>query len=506
MSSWPANIHRALAGWAAAGLLLTVPASAGFPAKNVSLYAHLSVQDLNAEFAEDCWGYLSPSGREYAIIGLSTGTGFVEITAPANPVIVAVMMQPNRGRDMKVYQSYVYSSSDSGPTHVYDVSDIDNGVITHVRSFDQGAHNLAVDEVSGFLYLAVGGPMHVYDLSDPSDPTFVGTWPGQTHDAQVVTYTEGPYAGLQIAFVFAGWDGRLEIADVTEKTNMFLVGQTSYPSPGYTHQGWLTADRQYLYVSDEVDNIARTTIIDVSDLGNPTFIRDFTTGLPSTDHNLYVHNGLIFEANYTSGLRVFAACDPVNPVEVGFFDTYPANDDPGFSGAWSSYPFFPSGTVIVSDRSGGLFVLDVSAALAAGMCAPLTGACCFGDGSCTVETSGDCNTLGGSYQGDGSNCSPNNCPEPPGPPSDITGPLGVPDGCVDAFDLGAMFGAWCTGVNDPIPPSPPCENCTPANLALADISGVANVPDGCVDAFDLAKLLAKWCSVAGGNPCGTCFP
>ncbi|MCH8150751.1 MAG: hypothetical protein IH830_00075 [Planctomycetes bacterium] len=80
------------------------------------------------------------------------------------------------------------------------------------------------------------------------------------------------------------------------------------------------------------------------------------------------------------------------------------------------------------------------------------------------------------------------------------------DGCVDAFDLGAMLGAWCSGVNDPNPPSPPCENCTPANLALADISGAANVPDGCVDAFDLAKLLGNWCSVAGGNPCGTCLP
>ncbi len=94
----------------------------------------------------------------------------------------------------------------------------------------------------------------------------------------------------------------------------------------------------------------------------------------------------------------------------------------------------------------------------------------------------------------------------PASPADITGPLGVPDGCVDAFDLGAMLGAWCSGVNDPNPPSPPCENCTPANLAVADISGAANVPDGCVDAFDLAKLLAEWCSVAGGNPCGTCGP
>ena len=90
-------------------------------------------------------------------------------------------------------------------------------------------------------------------------------------------------------------------------------------------------------------------------------------------------------------------------------------------------------------------------------------------------------------------------------PADLTGPGNVPDGCVDAFDLGAMLGAWCSGVSDPNPPSPPCENCTPANLAVADISGAAMVPDGCVDAFDLANLLAEWCSVAGGNPCGTCF-
>ena len=352
-----------LAGCLALCLFTAVPAVAGFPSENVSMYSHVTVADFGASFAEDSWGYVSPSGREYAIIGLSTGTGFVEITDPANPVIVDVMTQSNRGRDMKVYQNYVYSSSDSGPTHVYDVSDIDNGVITHVRSFSQGTHNLVVDEVSGFLYLAVGGPLLAYDLSDPSDPTLVGTWPGQTHDAQVVTYTEGPYAGLQIAFVCAGWEQRLDIVNVTDKSDIFLVGQTDYPSAVYTHQGWLTADRQYLYVGDEVDEIARTTIIDVSDLSNPTFISDFTNGLESTDHNLYVHNGFVFEANYSSGLRIFDASDPVNPFEVGYFDTHPADDDPDYDGAWNVYPFFPSQTVIVSDRSGGLFILDASAAV-----------------------------------------------------------------------------------------------------------------------------------------------
>ena len=92
--------------------------------------------------------------------------------------------------------------------------------------------------------------------------------------------------------------------------------------------------------------------------------------------------------------------------------------------------------------------------------------------------------------------------------ADLTGPGGVPDGCVDAFDLGTLLGAWCSAAGDADPPGdvdPPCEDCTSPNALLADLSGpVDGAPDGCVDAFDLAKLLANWCSVAGGNPCGTC--
>lgn len=46
----------------------------------------------------------------------------------------------------------------------------------------------------------------------------------------------------------------------------------------------------------------------------------------------------------------------------------------------------------------------------------------------------------------------------------------------------------------------------PLPPSLADTTGPDGVPDGCVDAYDLAAVLGAWCSVAGGNPCGTCFP
>lgn len=42
-------------------------------------------------------------------------------------------------------------------------------------------------------------------------------------------------------------------------------------------------------------------------------------------------------------------------------------------------------------------------------CAVPTGACCFVNGTCTIHTTTDCAAAGGTYQGDGTSCSPNPC-------------------------------------------------------------------------------------------------
>ena len=82
--------------------------------------------------------------------------------------------------------------------------------------------------------------------------------------------------------------------------------------------------------------------------------------MPSIDHNLYVHNGLVFAANYTSGLRVLDHADIAsgNLTEVAYIDTHPAKDSlTSYDGAWSSYPFFASGSIIIGDRNEGLIVV-----------------------------------------------------------------------------------------------------------------------------------------------------
>jgi hypothetical protein len=157
------------------------------------------------------------------------------------------------------------------------------------------------------------------------------------------------------------------VIDVTNKADLRLIGLLRYPNYSYCHQGWLSADRRYLFLGDEGDeqryNLPATTyVIDVADPAAPTLAATFTTGLNSIDHNMMVRGRFLFEANYTTGLRVFDVQDVHNAVEVGYFDTFPASDDRTFEGAWGAYAGFPSGTVLISDIVGGLFVFDVKEA------------------------------------------------------------------------------------------------------------------------------------------------
>ncbi len=397
-----------------------------FDALNMTLHKWYSLTDLpgNSSSGNDCWGYVSPSGREYGIAGVARGFVFIEVTDPDNPVILQFIQGPNSSwHDVKVIGEYAYGVSEGGSgIQVMDMSDIDNGNVTLVRNLTQqghsSTHNIVSNTDSGYLYLVGGniqnGGLVAVNTTDPEMPTIVGAW-GQmyVHDAQVVTYTSGPYAGKEIAFCLSGFNGGwsqtgLRIVDVTNKSNMFTMSTVSWSGARYAHQGWLSEDRHYLYVNDELDegdtvSVTTTRVFDVSDLSNPTFMGSFTTGLPSIDHNLYTHNGMIFESNYRSGLRVFDATDPLSPTEVAYFDTYPENDGVGYNGTWSNYPYLPSGTILISDITRGFFIVSLDLACSADFNGDGTvntqdvlaflNAWSSGDSSADMDGNGEVNTL-----------------------------------------------------------------------------------------------------------------
>jgi len=349
-----------------------------FAANGIELLSWLPLSEFGSPATgSDCWGYTSPSGREYALFCHSEGMSVVDVTNPFDAQLVDTVDGPGSlWRDVKVFQDKAYVVSEGGSgVQVVDLAQVDAGLVVHLGNITSGGstatHNVVINEDSGFLYRTGGGSnlgLRVYDLNQSlTNPPLVASWTTRyIHDAQVVSYTSGPYAGKEIAFCCSGYNNGgtntgLDVLDVTNKNNIQVLANVFYSNPAYSHQGWLSADRQYFFLGDELDENGvlptKTFVMDVSNLNSPFEATNFTNGNTAVGHNLYTLGDLIFAANYRSGLRVFDASNPMNPTEVAWFDTYPSDDGDGFNGLWSVYPYFESGTVIGSDLERGLFVL-----------------------------------------------------------------------------------------------------------------------------------------------------
>jgi choice-of-anchor B domain-containing protein len=345
--------------------------------------------------ASDIWGWTdSSTGDEIAIINVMDGTSFVQITDPVNPIVLGFLPSTSDNHvvwaDTKVFNDFAFivrESRNSG-VQIYDLTKLRPyyGVATsfprtleHDVVYDQvtSTHNAVMNEETGFLYL-VGtktcqGGLHVVDVHEPLKPTFAGCFDedGYTHDAQCVIYrgSDTKYVGKEICFNYN--EDTLTIVDVSDKSDMKMLGRETYDNAEYTHQGWLTPDMKFLLLNDELDEQygpdprTRTMMWKLDDLSAPELIASHypPDGIVSIDHNLYItKDDTAYLSDYTSGLRVLDTSTIADGItkEIAFFDMCDYSDKVEFKGAWSSYPYFDSKTIITSSIELGLFVLKMS--------------------------------------------------------------------------------------------------------------------------------------------------
>lgn len=371
--------------------------AAGYPCKKVDLQSLVTLFELNYSIrpndnspgANDIWGWTdASSGREFALIGMSQGVAIVEVTDPQNPVYFGGIEGANNGaesmwRDIKVYNDHalLVSEADGHGMQVFDMTrllSLNSNQIPRQFSVDAwyrefgNAHNIAINEQSGYAY-AVGtnrcsGGLHIINVQSPKNPWYAGCYSGDgyTHDVQCVNY-DGPdtsYNNREICF--ACNEDTVTIVDVTSKSSPYMISKESYGEKEYTHQGWLTEDKTTFIFGDEGDETdggvrTRTYVMDVTNLDNPFVTSNYTN--PQTeaiDHNQYVRGQYSYQANYDAGLRVMDVSNARNGQiqEVGYFDIVPSSNRARFNGAWSVYPYFPSGTVVVSGTNQGMYVLQ----------------------------------------------------------------------------------------------------------------------------------------------------
>ena len=362
-----------------------------YPCDGFDLIGYLSLEALSigtvtgSLSGNDSWGWTDPENdKEYALVGVSSHTAFVDMSDPDNLILVGVLPTAtvnSSWRDIKVFQNHAFivSEASNHGMQVFDLTRLRNVEITpiefeadvHFTEFGS-AHNIVIDEDSGYAYVVGtrgnqynGGPLFI-NIQNPTNPIFEGGYGegGYSHDAQVLSY-DGPdsdYIGKEI--LIGSNENQVVIADVTDKSNPVTISTVEYSNIGYTHQGWFTDDLQYFIVGDELDerNIGtntRTLVFDLSDLDSPSLSFEYIGTNTSIDHNGYIVGDSYYLASYRAGIREINISNIENQTiaEIGYFDTYPENDNAAFDGVWNVYPFFSSGHIIISDIQKGLFVV-----------------------------------------------------------------------------------------------------------------------------------------------------
>ena len=394
---------------------------------NMELLGQLTNEELGvsklvftgASFLSDIWGWTSPGGEKYAIVGTSSGVAFARISDPVNPEFLGLVPTTdtttirNFWWDIKTYDNHAYwvTEVNGAGVAIFDLKRLDTmspvsadtTIAENARYRGDGylrAHNISINEESGFAYLTGASKNPTDDPKFTDDgviildlkvnalaPVEVGQILGiDSHDAQIVIY-DGPdteHNGKEIAVIYNGTDLNVGIYDVSDKGKIVTISETSYAGASFTHQGWLTKDRKYMLMGDEEDELfgvsdpknpdlpktARTYIWDIQDLDNPVIAGTFDSPAAAIDPNLFVKGNLVYQAHYTAGIRVLEIIDDMNGVrlsEVAHMDTEPRlpNNHMNhniniFIGPWGVYPFFEDGTIIASDGLNGLIITKLS--------------------------------------------------------------------------------------------------------------------------------------------------
>jgi choice-of-anchor B domain-containing protein len=381
----------------------------GFPCNNVDLLSRVPDRSSTASGA-DIWGFLDlNTNREYAIMGFSTGTAVYDVTDPQDPREVGFIDgQRTTWRDIKIYQfwdtgeqrfdAYAYVTADNASDGLFiiDLTDLPQRIsrVTYRSDFRE-AHNvymtkadfstgLALTDDAPVLIIAGSnasdGRFRAYALDNPRAPAFLASpatpagQPGNDRlymhdgasmlvtdarkDTQCVNASGLPYCDVVLDFN----EGTLDIWDVTNPASPSRLSRTPYANVGYSHSGWWSEDKQFVFLQDELDERdrgLRTTlrVFSVADLRNPSLVGTWSGPTNAIDHNGFVRGNRYYMSNYARGLTILDITDASVPTEVGRFDSYPSSDVRGFPGAWGTYPFLPSGNVLISDIDSGLYVV-----------------------------------------------------------------------------------------------------------------------------------------------------
>jgi len=381
--------------------------AASYECHNIDLQSHIPLTEFstNPSSANDIWGFVDLNNqKEYALVGLRNATVVVDVSDPTAPVeIGSISGIGSTWRDIKVYQyfddnesqykayAYVTTEANTQGMQILDLNDLPNQVtLAATISEFSTAHNVylaninysngtPLDGLTPYIYIEgsnkSGGAFRVFNLIDPINPTLESTAPsgsGYIHDATSFVIsdsrTDQCANGHNPCELFIDFNEKtVDIWDMTDLNSPLLLSSTGYTGASYTHSGWWSEDKMTIFIQDELDEQSlglNTTLraLDISNLTSPQIIGTYTGQTAAIDHNGFTLGNYYYMSNYRRGLSVIDISDPTNMKDVALFDTFPVPEEntANFNGAWGTFPYLPSGNILISDIENGLFVVKLN--------------------------------------------------------------------------------------------------------------------------------------------------
>ena len=334
----------------------------------LSMYDDNTIPDNgNNQYAyNEIWGY-AKNNREYALVGSAAYIHFFDVTDPYNPVLIDQFAGGDTTiwRDIKTFGDYAYTVSDDTEEGmmIFDLSNLPSSVelLSQSDTYLKSAHNIFIDEPNGRLYVAgsntVNNGLIVLNIEDnPTNPDLIG-------NDTLIDYVHDVYVRDNIAYCSHGNTG-YAVWDYNDPAEPIL--KAALTTSGYNHSSWLSDDGSFAIFAEEVPRGLPLGIADMTNIDNGFMEVDAYFQFPlitdddhfNTPHNPFMLGNHAIVSYYEDGVQIIDLTDPTNPLLVGYFDTFPNNNNyQGYFGCWGVYPYLPSGNIIASDRKYGLHVL-----------------------------------------------------------------------------------------------------------------------------------------------------
>ncbi|MBI5359286.1 MAG: fibronectin type III domain-containing protein [Planctomycetes bacterium] len=272
------------------------------------------------------------SGHYAYVTDYNTGLKIINISDPAEPVLVGSLDTAGTAYDVFVEGNYAYIADGDAGLQIFDISNPAMPVWTGSLSTQWGARSVFVS--NGYAFIASGdGGLCMADVMNISNPVFAGfcDTPGAAEDV---------YVFENYAYIADGSDG-LQIIDVSNPPTLSVVG--SYDTEGWAYG--VVVSGGYVYVADGANGLQ---VLNTEDPANIVLAGSY--GINGVAHGIYAFGSYIYVAGEDGGLHKINVSNPAVPVLAGAYDT-----------AGKSLAVFVSGDyTYMADWNMGLVVLDTT--------------------------------------------------------------------------------------------------------------------------------------------------